>query len=229
MKETTKPTSTRRDFINTLLLTGAAGGIGSLISPTLARADTADKAQAMSEAEEWFKKIKGEHRVVYDGSTPHDGFPIIWNWAFYLSNNQTGSTDEDITAMTVLRHSAIPFALKTELWEKYQLGEFVGVTDNQTQKPSLRNPYYEPKEGDFPVPIIQGIKDLQSRGALFCVCDLALNVYSSMKAEQSGADPAAVYAEWKAGILPGIQVVPSGVWALERAQKNGCAYIFAGG
>ena len=224
MKE--NATNTRRDFLNTLLLTGAAGGMTSLISPHLAMGGTT--AVSMSEAEEWFKKIKGEHRVVYDGSTPHDGFPIIWNWAFYLSNNQTGSTDSDITAMTVLRHSAMPFALKTELWEKYQLGEFVGVNDKQTQKPSLRNPYYEPMAGDFPVPAIQGIKDLQARGALFCVCDLALNVYSGMKAAQIGADPATVYAEWKAGVLPGIQVVPSGVWALERAQKNGCAYIFAG-
>lgn len=226
MKE--KVSNTRRDFINTLLLTGAAGGMSSLISPSMAIGGPSQQPSSMSEAEEWFKKIKGEHRVVYDGSTPHDGFPIIWNWAFYLSNNQTGSTDSDITAMTVLRHSAIPFALKTELWEKYQLGEFVGVNDNQTKKPALRNPYYEPKEGDFPVPMIQGIKDLQARGALFCVCDLALNVYSGMKATQMGADPATVYAEWKAGVLPEIQIVPSGVWALERAQKNGCAYIFAG-
>jgi intracellular sulfur oxidation DsrE/DsrF family protein len=30
-------------------------------------------------------------------------------------------------------------------------------------------------------------------------------------------------------VHPGIQVVPSGVWALERAQKHGCAYVFAGG
>jgi hypothetical protein len=130
--------------------------------------------------------------------------------------------------MTVLRHSAIPFAMKSELWEKYKLGEFVGVNDPQTNKPSLRNTMYEPKEGDLPVPIIQGIKDMQSRGALFCVCDLALNVYSGAKAKQIGADPAVLYEEWKAGVLPGIQIVPSGVWALERAQKNGCAYIFAG-
>jgi intracellular sulfur oxidation DsrE/DsrF family protein len=31
------------------------------------------------------------------------------------------------------------------------------------------------------------------------------------------------------GVLPGIQVVPSGVWALGRAQEHDCAYVFAGG
>jgi len=28
--------------------------------------------------------------------------------------------------------------------------------------------------------------------------------------------------------LPGIQPVPSGVWAIGRAQEHGCAYCFAG-
>ena len=41
-------------------------------------------------------------------------------------------------------------------------------------------------------------------------------------------NPDDVYAEMVKGILPGIQLVPSGVWALGRAQNNKCAYIFAG-
>ena len=42
-------------------------------------------------------------------------------------------------------------------------------------------------------------------------------------------DAAEVKAEWIAGVHPGIQVVPSGVWALGRAQELGCGYIYAGG
>jgi intracellular sulfur oxidation DsrE/DsrF family protein len=37
-----------------------------------------------------------------------------------------------------------------------------------------------------------------------------------------------VMNEWKANLIPGIQIVPSGVWALGRAQEHGCQYIFAG-
>lgn len=217
--------NSRRKFLGTL---AATAGVSSLGNSVLAEGTNSDHTVLAHEADEWFEKIKGSHRVVYDGSTPHDGYAILWNWAFYLSNNQTGSEDSDVTAMTVLRHSAVPFALNSGLWEKYKLGEFSGVNDNKTQKHSLRNPYYEPQEGDFPLPIIQGIKDLQARGAMFCVCDLALNVYSGAKANQMGLDPAVVYEEWKSGVLPGIQIVPSGVWALGRAQEHGCGYIFAG-
>ena len=63
---------------------------------------------------------------------------------------------------------------------------------------------------------------------MFCVCNLALNVYSGAVAQQMGQDPTEVYEEWKDAVLPGIQLVPSGVWALGRAQEEGCGYIFAG-
>ena len=47
-------------------------------------------------------------------------------------------------------------------------------------------------------------------------------------AKKMNLNPDDVYAEMVKGILPGIQLVPSGVWALGRAQNNKCAYIFAG-
>ncbi|SFB26829.1 Tat (twin-arginine translocation) pathway signal sequence containing protein [Algoriphagus aquimarinus] len=223
----TKETNSRRKFMGSVLMGATTGTLAMITNPIYAENLSFD-AEQMASADEWFKNIKGTHRIVYDGSTPHDGFPIIWNWAFYLSNNETGSSDSDITAMTVLRHNAIPFAFKSSLWKKYNLGEVFGVNDNATKKFSLRNPYFEPKEGDFPMPVIQGIKALQARGAMFCVCNLAISVYSGVLAQQMGLDATEVYNEWVAAVEPGIQIVPSGVWALGRAQENGCGYIFAG-
>ena len=110
---------------------------------------------------------------------------------------------------------------------KSNLGEVFGVNDKSTNAPSLRNPYYKPKEGDFPIPVIQGIKDMQKRGAMFCVCHLAMAVYSGAIAEKMVLDPKIVYQEWVDAVEPGIQIVPSGVWALGRAQENGCGYVFA--
>lgn len=221
----TKNENSRRKFMGAVLMGATASTLSLITNPVHANMSFDDKK--MAGADDWFKSIKGKHRIVYDGSTPHDGFPIIWNWAFYLSNNETGSDDKDITAMTVLRHKAIPFAFKSSLWEKYNLGEVFGVTDNSTNAPSLRNLYYEPKDGDFPLPVIQGIKDMQQRGAMFCVCNLAISVYSGAVAQKLGLDPKNLYEEWIAAVQPGIQVVPSGVWALGRAQENGCGYIFA--
>ena len=223
--ETTNATS-RRKFMGAMMLGATASTLSAFSNPAMAGLRDFSPL-AMKDAEEWMKSIKGSHRVVYDGSYPHKGFPIIWNWAYYLSNNEMGSPDLDITAMTVLRHDAIPIALHDDLWKKYPLGEMFHMK-KADGTPYDRNPYYEPQEGDFPLPMIQGIKDMLDRGAMFCVCNLALNVYSGFAAQASGADPKEVYEEWKERVLPGIQIVPSGVWALGRAQEEGCGYIFAG-
>jgi intracellular sulfur oxidation DsrE/DsrF family protein len=47
-------------------------------------------------------------------------------------------------------------------------------------------------------------------------------------AQAMSLSPEEVKKEWVAGLLPGIQIVPSGVWAIGRAQEKGCAYCFAG-
>tara|TARA_R110001583_G_scaffold41096_7_gene130794 strand:- start:1570 stop:2250 length:681 start_codon:yes stop_codon:yes gene_type:complete len=218
--------NSRRNFMGALMLGATASTLSVLGNSAFAGMTDFDEHQ-MNEADDWFKNIKGKHRIVYDGSYPHKGFPIIWNWAFYLSNNETGSKDNDITAMTVFRHDGIPFAFNSSLWKKYPLGEMFHVKKADGTSYD-RNPYYEPQEGDFPLPIIQGIKDMQARGAMFCVCNLAISVYSGALAQQIGADPKAMYDEWIAAVLPEVQLVPSGVWALGRAQENGCGYIFAG-
>lgn len=218
--------NTRRQFLGAIALGATASTISVLVNPLYADVPIPD-SEKLNDAENWFKKIKGKHRIVYDGSMPHHGFPIIWNWAFYLTNNGTGTPDEDMTAMTVLRHNAIPFALNDALWVKYNLGKMFNV-HKADGSPYTRNPYYIPQEGDFPMPMIEGLKRMQERGALFCVCDLAIKVYSNAAAMEMGLDSKAVYEEWIAAILPEIQLVPSGVWALGRAQEHGCGYIFAG-
>jgi intracellular sulfur oxidation DsrE/DsrF family protein len=175
------------------------------------------------------KKIKGKHRIIYDAPEPHAGFPIIWSWVYYQTNNQTGSPDTDVTALVVLRHNGIPIAMEDRLWEKYKFGEVFKIDDNNTKAAALRNPFYEPQGADFPMPVIEGVKKLQSRGAMFCVCDIALTVYSGMVAKSINQNPEDVKKDWVSGLLPGVQVVPSGVWAVGRAQENGCGYCYAGG
>jgi intracellular sulfur oxidation DsrE/DsrF family protein len=225
MKEASGKNS-RRIFIGKLAA-GTAVGLSSLT--TLAQPAMATPTTTADDSESWFKNAKGKHRIVYDASEPHNGFPFIWSWVFYVTNNETGTPDSDMTAMVVLRHNAMPFALNDSIWKKYNLGELFKIDDKSVGRPSQRNLYYEPREGDFPNPAIEGMKAMQARGAMFCVCNMALKVYSGMAARAAGLKPEEVYEEWKKGVLPGVQVVPSGVWAIGRAQQNGFAYCYAGG
>jgi hypothetical protein len=221
--QSTMKENPRRKFLGQVIA-GTAAGITTLSMPFSSKA-----IPGSEDADEWFSRAKGKHRIVYDAPEPHDGMPIIWSWVYYLTNNSTGTPDNDMTAMVVLRHNAIPLAMEDRLWEKYKFGEMFNIKDNTTGKPAVRNPYYTPREGDFPFSEIEGIKTLQSRGAMFCVCNMALKVYSTMVAKSAGLDPEAVRQDWVSGIHKDIQIVPSGVWAIGRAQEHGFGYCYAGG
>jgi intracellular sulfur oxidation DsrE/DsrF family protein len=218
--------SSRREFIGTL---AAAGAASILTAPGSLAATPLQPTVDAQDAEEWLKKIKGKHRIIYDAPEPHDGFPIIWSWVFYQTNNQTGTPDAELTAVVVLRHNAIGLAMEDRLWTKYKFGETFKVTDSMTSAAAVRNPYYVPTDQMWVGNGIQGIKALQERGVLFCVCDMALTVYSGMIAKGMNLKAEDVKKDWVSGLLPGIQIVPSGVWAISRVQEKGCAYCYAGG
>ena len=68
------------------------------------------------------------------------------------------------------------------------------------------------------------IEALQKRGVVFLVCNNALNFWIGQIASARGAERAAVDAELRANLLPGVVVVPAMVIAIEKAQQAGVAY-----
>jgi len=221
----------RRKFLSKLTTSAAVMTIAGLTAP-FQKANANDVESNDGPDDEWFNQIKGKHRIVFDVTQPHEVFPFAWPRVFLMTNEKTGTMAKDCSVVVVLRHSAIGYAMKNELWSKYNLGEVFKADDPATKKPSTRNPFWQPAKGDFKIPgvgeVAIGINELQDSGVMFCVCDAALTVYSAIIAGNAKADPADVKKEFIAGLIPNIKVVPSGVWAVGRAQEHGCGYIFAG-
>lgn len=229
MNSSFNQTTHRRGFISSLAMGAAAVGVASILPPI--ELSAAEMLPSEYSDDTWFNKINGKHRMVFDVTMPHDVFPFAWPKVFLMSNAKTGTPEKECSAVVVLRHEAIPYAMNSDLWAKYKFGEVFKIDDTVTKAASIRNMFWQPKPGDFQVPgvgnVAIGINELQDSGVMFCVCDMALTVYSAVVAKM-GAQAADVKKEWLAGILPGIQVVPSGVWAVNRAQEHGCSYCFAG-
>jgi intracellular sulfur oxidation DsrE/DsrF family protein len=114
-----------------------------------------------------------------------------------------------------------------DIWAKYKLGEMFKIEDPATKAPALRNPYAYAKEGELRNPG-SAFEKLQARGVIFTCCNLALTARSSAAAQRAGLPVEGAKAEWLAGMFKGVHVVPSGVLAVNRAQKKGCTYCFAG-
>ena len=225
--------SSRRGFLSKIATGAAALGAATLINPLKAAAEASGMSpKDYADADAWFNQINGKHRVVFDATRPHEIMPFAWPKVFLLTNAATGTPEKENSAVVVLRHDAIPYAFPSSLWAKYKFGEVFKADDPKTGKPSVRNPFWQPGPDDFQVPglgsVPIGINQLQESGVLFCVCNMAIIVYSAAIAQGAGLNAEDVKKDMLANVLPGIQVVPSGVWALGRAQEHKCAYIFAG-
>jgi len=224
----------RRSFIGTIATGAAAMSLGGLAAPlqSFARNPKEEFVPQDDNPDAWFNKIKGKHKIVFDVTEPNGLLPFAWPRVFLMTNQMTGTPENQSSVVVILRHESIPFAMNNSLWTKYGFGDMFKIDDDMTKTAAVKNAFWQPGVGDFKIPgvgnVAIGINELQESGVMFCVCNVALTVYSSVAAQMKGMDAEAVKKEWVAGLLPGIQVVPSGVWAVGRAQEHGCAYCFAG-
>jgi intracellular sulfur oxidation DsrE/DsrF family protein len=230
-----KTISPRRKFIGNLAAGAAA--LGMLSIPESIKAAPFLLDDPGSDADKWFDQLKNKkHKIMFDVTSPHKNpeemMPFAWSRVFLMTNAATGTPSKDSGVVVILRHAGIPYAFNDSIWTKYNFAEMFGITDPTSGKAATKNNFWQPPQGTFSVPgfgvVPIGINELQADGVMFGVCNAAMTVFSAMAAEKMKLDHKAVMAEWKAGILPGIQLLPSGVWAVGRAQEHGCGYCFAG-
>ncbi len=220
----------RRTFLGAIGATAAAVGISGLTAASKLTAATRDYTPPSDDAgfDSWLGKIKGKHKQVFDVPNPNGGMVFAWSRVFLMTNASTGTAEKDVSAVIILRHEAIPLGMKNQSWEKYKFGEVFKIDDGATKAPSVRNGFYMPKEGELPLPGM-AIEDLQKSGVLIGICDMAMTFYSKkVFAAKMNMDADVIKKEWIDSLIPGIQIVPSGVLAINRTQEHGCSYCFAG-
>ncbi|HLF19882.1 MAG TPA: twin-arginine translocation signal domain-containing protein [Bacteroidota bacterium] len=221
--------SNRRGFLGKLASGTAALGLTTFAHPLSLAAESAYPLPASDDKalEAWLGKIKGKHRQVFDSMMPDGGMPLAWARVFLMTNKAVGVADGDCTAVVVLRHESIPLAMEDRLWAKYKFGEVFKISDMATKVPSTRNMFWKPKPNELPLPGM-GLNELLESGVLVGVCDMALTVYSKHIADEMKVNADECKKDWVSGVFPGIEIIPSGVLAINRAQEHGCTYCWAG-
>ncbi len=208
----------RRNFFGRLAGAAALGlaGLVPALSGTQAEAATND-------GPDWPGKLKGRHRQVVDGIEVNSGFPLAFAYTFLVTNPSPGAA----TAVVVLRHFAFTIALNNAIWAKYKIGESLKIVDPETSAPAVKNPFLHPKPGVLPVDGM-AVDWLLAKDTVFGACNVALMVLSKKLAGNAGVSADAAAKEWAANVIPGITVIPSGTWGVNRAQEAGCTYCAGG-
>jgi hypothetical protein len=101
------------------------------------------------------------------------------------------------------------------------------IIDPETKAPAVKNPFLHPKPGVLLVDDM-AVDRLLANGTVIGACNVALQVQIKMLAGNAGASAEEAAKEWAANVVPGITIIPSGTWGVNRAQEAGCTYCASG-
>lgn len=228
-------TAARRSFLTRLAkgaaVFGAAPALSALAcAPAPATSDAATPPPAAPPADEmdtWVASLNGTYKSLYDCVQPAggpDGILFARNF-MTASQEKLGTKDADMSVLVSFRHFATPYGYNDAMWAKYpQFADMLKVQDATTKKPATRNiPLHDEVMGFSGA----SIPALVTRGVHFAVCGAATAFLAGVLAGKTG-DAKAVEAELTANLIPNARVVPAGVVIVQRAQKGGFTYTFAG-
>jgi Uncharacterized conserved protein len=223
-----KQITDRRTFLGSIAGGSAAVALGAAgLHGTAPDAFAEDAGMVGGYSEAWLSKLTGKHRQFFDATTTNQ-FALVFAMNFLNSYNEVYKVpDANLSAVVGLRHFAIAIALPDDIWARYKVAEFVQATDPATKAAYTRNYLYHPHDGDMMFPTAS-LDKLVARGVQFTCCNVALTALSGLLAKNAGVSPEVAKAEWTAAVLPGVTVVPSGVFAVNRAQEKGCTYCYGG-
>lgn len=216
---------TRRTFITHLgVATAAAAGTGFLPPDVHASSLPVETGPwDMS----WLAALeRASYRAVVDVSTLEEGYALhLAGMLIDQVREVHGVPDEQVRIVLVHRRGGTPIVFNDTLWARFPLGEETEQTDPATSAPARRNPFYTARPGGSPESEATTLIALQKRGVIALVCNIAANNWSASLADATKRDVAEVKKEVFANLVPGTIVVPSGVFAIMRAQNAGCAYM----
>lgn len=207
----------RRDFITSLTLAAAT------------IAFDADEARAESSSGPWDTSwidslAKAKYRVVFNGSDIADGTVLDYTSTFFDHFHEVHDTrDSDTRPVIVFRRLGTVMALNDAMWDRYEIGADRKVDDPLTKAPARRNPFWSAPAGDRHAAM--SIESFQKRGLICLACNVSLMSMGYSFGKKVGRDAAEVAKELRENLVPGAIVVPSGIFALIRAQNAGCAFM----
>jgi hypothetical protein len=215
----------RRGFLKS-----AAAGAAALVALRWTPAQAGTLPLAATDAspnDDWIQRIQGRHRQVFDATEPNGGFAVVYALNFLESSKQANNlTDADHTAVVCFRHFATPLLLNDAIWAKYNVGALppINVIDPRTNAPATRNIFHS---NIMLYPGLTYESLMATRPVIMTACSMALTLLSGLAAGAAGVSPEDAKNEWFAGLISGAIAVPSGVYAVNRAQEAGCTFCTA--
>lgn len=220
----------RREFIERLTATAMLGTVPLSALQPGAEMFTSPSVSLEEWDLSWIAKLKGkQHKACFDCAEPESGFGV-WRASMWEGQYQAvlGTKPSDSITVLILRHGAAVLALRQEMWAKYSIGAESKITHPLTQQGTERNPALLGTADGLPENFAAlTLPSFMARGGVVLACAVALQFWSANVAKKDNVSPEEAFKRTRAGVIPGIIVSPSGVFAAVKAQQEGCVYVHA--
>lgn len=222
--------SDRRDFLRQLTLATAAASSGVIVSPLdaeeLTRASDFASATGAAWDMSWTEQVqRAQYKAVFDSTELGDGAALDLAADIQGNFKEVYGSDDVVRMVIVMRHGGQVMGFNDDLWNRYAIGEDRKVNDAVTKQPARRNPWAKAQPGEPDSAVASRLDTLHARGAIFLVCNRASMNWAREAAERTKKPLEQVQNDVRNGLVPGAVLMPTGVFALVRAQNAGCAYM----
>jgi hypothetical protein len=222
-------TTDRRAFLTALGFSAAALGSKALVAPLGAEELRVDDALVVGTSAwdmSWVDQVqRATYRAVFDSPALADGTALDLASGIWSDFKEVYGSDDVVRMVIIMRQLGQVMAFGDALWEKYRIGEERKVNDPMTKQPATRNPWATAVPGEPSYAAASKLDALRARGAILLVCNRASMNWAASVAERTKRDVEEVRNEVRNGLVPGAILMPTGVFALARAQNAGCAYM----
>ena len=207
----------RRKFLGTLATAAGATVLAPLL--TVREAEAHDGTWDLS----WLGEMKGKHRQLFDVVRKIEDVPgplhrvatylDAWRDVYHLEYPQ-------VNTVLAIAGGGFPINVNNAIWAKYKVAEKWQISEGPQKNPD-HNVFLEAPASDTKRASVRG---LLARGTIFTQCNIALTEIAKEFALAAHDSYDNVYAELKAGLNPGVKLVPAATMLIGLAQEHGCAY-----
>jgi intracellular sulfur oxidation DsrE/DsrF family protein len=169
----------------------------------------------------WLQRVNKKRRMVFDTSEVNEGMGLSFV-AAYLQGATEAYGDPDASTVLVHRHASVPVVLNDEMWKRLGVGESLKMKDAKgefLQKNPFLSQNQTEKEG------YDAIDKLMANGTIIVACNRALTARAFTLAQKEKISRDEARKQLFAAIIPGVYIVPNGVFGVSAAQEVGCGYI----
>jgi hypothetical protein len=176
----------------------------------------------------WTERVKKKpRRIAFDTNEIQGGASLSFVQSYLMGAAEAYGSNDDDAVVLVLRHASVPIALGDDLWARLSWGETQKLKDPTTGETAKRNPFINYKSGDrfSMVSADSTLEALISRGVTVLACNMAFTGVVGMLANREKISRDEARKQALASLVPGVTLMPNGVFAVGAAQNAGCGCI----